>query len=459
MLRLYQLKPIDCHVTWLADDQPNKDYGKRLSYPLELGDLESNDDASKPPPDTLSPQNMLNSLNDDCLHTIFEDPKLDMWDLVELSAVCQRFAHITKRIFPIKFKTTANQFERYGYGSGTLQQLDAFFSNFGVFVESIDLRLFPHENVVAGFIGEYCEKLDELQMTYLESQTMCQLRPMVNRLRKFTIYCKDDDLGDYFGENSRLERFEIFSSLDHLTLPHNQLSNLIDFRVNEILFGDLEMVERFFAANQQLRELHIQQSLIEFGMEHILRHLPHLEQLILNDNDYPDENTPELITIFGHLNCLRTLCIRNESLPIDAILYQLHLGNVQLECLILKDIDNGHYLIDTISRIESIQCLDIGGYPCEINDAHLIRLTERLHHLKEIKIISNRITLSGIQYVLQSGQFIQTAGFVIDRWMGDSIIIQAEECDSIAAICKKRAIELKVVIQAESQRISVSGLW
>lgn len=459
MINFYRLKPIDCHVTWLGDNDETHD---RNQSP-ESSSSASQAPLAKPstpstlavPPAQSSDYNILNMLNDDCLHTIFEARCLNLWDLVEIANVCQRFRRIAHRIFPVKFKNPHDHIDRDGYGQ--LWQLDSFFQHFGRNLQSFNLQTAPHEDIVAGFLQRNCKHLEELHMNYMEPETMAEIGEiLLQNVTKLTLFCNDCDLSRLFTSTARLKKLEIFSSLNRVHVPQVNLPNLIDFRVNEVLFTDQQTVSAFFQANPQLRELRIQQSAIEFGIEHILRHSPNVEQLILNDNDYPDANTAEVITAFGQLHALRTLCFRSEELPFDAILYQLHLMRVPLECLILKDITVAPHLIDTICRIESIQCLDIGAYPCEIQDGHLMQLTQRLLALKEVKIVSNRITLAGIRQMLQNGRNIKTAGFVIDKWTGNAVSVPMEECEWIAEIRRRNGVELKVVVQAESDRVAVS---
>lgn len=457
---LYRLKPADWHVTWLGDNDDDDDTESERSTTKSLvAELAAALTALRPPPDQSSDHNIMNMLNDDCLHTIFECGCLSVWDLVEIADVCQRFARIAHRIFPVRFKCPADQLERHGYGK--LWQLDSYLQHFGENVRSMKLYEVPHEDIVAGLLQRSCAHLEELHMNYLEPETMAEAHGMLRKVKKLTLYCNDCDLSDLFASAARLQQIEIFSSLNRVQLTRTNVANLVDFRVNELLFTDQHMVEQFFQANRQLRELRIQQSAIEFGVEHILRHLPNVERLVLNDNDYPDAGTAAVISAFGELRALRTLCLRSEELPFDAILCQLRVTGVPLECLILKDIAVVPHLIDTICGIESIRCLDIGAYPCELLDSHLMQLTQRLRCLTEVKIASNRITLAGIRQMLQMGARIRTAGFVIDKWMDNAVRVPMEECERIAEIRRRNGVELKVVVQAESDQVAVSpvNLW
>lgn len=443
MIAFHQQKPIDCLVTWLGDNE-NNDNSNELEI-LQHAEI----------PVSNSPHNILNILDNDCLRTIFKDPCLNLWDFVEIADASLRFTGLAEAIFPIKFKKPNDQLERYACGK-ELPQVDSFFRHFGAHLHTIDLQKFPFEDIIAGLLQNHCGNLKELRMNYLEPQTMIQIRQLLGQLQKLTIFCKDQDLSNLFPANSLLEQLELFSSIDQLSLPQMHFPHLVDCRVNEVFFDNLLMAEPFFALNTQIRQLHIQQCLIEFGIEYILQYLPQLEQLILNDNDHPDTDQSEFIDIFGQLKCLQTLCIRNESIPIDAILHQIVMKQISLKCLILKDIENGHHLIDTICRIKSIRFLDIGGYQCEINDNHLLHLAKQLTQLEEIKIISNQITLIGIQQMLTVAKAIRIAAFVIDRSMGNAIQIHADECHHIADIARTANINLKVVIQGDSDQITVS---
>lgn len=440
MLAFHKQKPIDCLVTWVGD---NENFNELSALP--------NAEA----PDSNSPHNILNILDDDCLRVIFKDSSLNLWDFVEIADASPSFVGLAEAIFPIKFKKPNDQLERYGYGK-RLSQLESFFRHFGQHLHTIDLRKFAFQDIVVGLLQKHCSNLEELKMDYLEPETMIQLRQLLGQVQKLTIFCKDQDLRHLFPTNSLLEKLEIFSTIDQLTFPQIHFPNLVDFRANEIFLDNFAMVEPFFAHNTQIRRLHIQQCLIEFGIEYILQYLPQLEQLVLNDNDHPDTDPSEFIGIFGQLKCLQTLCIRNETIPIDAILYQIASKQISLNCLILKDIENGHHLIDTICRIKTIRFLDIGGYQCELFDTHLICLVERLTQLEEIKIISKKITLIGIQQMLRITNGIRIAAFVIDRTMGDSIQIYADECLHIANIARSANIDLNVVIHGDSDQISVS---
>lgn len=61
------------------------------------------------PPNQQSPQHILNALSDDSLRAIFKSAALDLWDLVAIGSVSQRFNAIARDAFASKFDANSGK--------------------------------------------------------------------------------------------------------------------------------------------------------------------------------------------------------------------------------------------------------------------------------------------------------------------------------------------------------------
>lgn len=114
-------------------------------------------------PDSKSPQNMLNVLNDDCLRAIFR--KLREFDSCAVGRVCHRFQDVLLSVIPKHIQITEEI-------CNPLWKLDEYLRTFGECIKTANIITSECSDITVGFLSKYCKNLIELNATTKFESTM-----------------------------------------------------------------------------------------------------------------------------------------------------------------------------------------------------------------------------------------------------------------------------------------------
>lgn len=201
------------------------------------------------PPEPHSPENILNKLNDNCLHVIFSTTNLDVWDLVEIAGVCRIFNSIATDVFKAKH----THFD--GHQGETIKSdwpFEQLLETFGSSIESFGTIALNDEE--CGQVAEYCPNIKELKCRILEQETIDDYRDLFVRLKRLTICFRNGspNMTDWFGVDIQWESFTLHHYSYNVRLPLGNLPKLREFDFNvSVLHGN----EVFFRENPQLEHI------------------------------------------------------------------------------------------------------------------------------------------------------------------------------------------------------------
>lgn len=411
------------------------------------------------PPSRISPANILNALNDDCLRTIFESNVLEVYDYGAIASVCTRFNQIIHECFPSKCNGIDKRLNTFYDRKRSIEmwQLDGIFHHFGTSIIELNLNRFPMQPVLLGIITEYCKNLTCLTWEVSEQSMIHELRPLASRLKELhlTLRMKNGavmDLNELFNpSNIPLKTLALCLCYNQLKLPTIcNMPNLLHLHLDKVHLMDKTATEAFLLQHSHLEKLTINNSEFDFDINYV-----HNDPSSPVNYRYRKWNRLMEFSCFGHLTNLRALHLENNVTGPKCIIQALRNANVQLEFLSIKNPWRLFKAIDEICLMTSIQFLDI-----ELNhEDQMIRLVRNLINLNGIAIKSDAITIDGIKQVLDeaSGKLVK-ASFVINKHWEDHPFVGDTDNHMVAIseIAERRSIDVEIVIKARYYGILVS---
>lgn len=249
-------------------------------------------DSLVPAPDQHAPNNIANILCDDVLRIIFEDPRFDLEQLVEIGNVCERFRSVAGDVFQSKYKGAIDYFGNMKY-SAPLWLVHSCLCAFGSRTSSIDLYITWPIIFLWKWLERHSKEIQEIQVSSLLFEQHCEL-------------------------------------------PATEFPNLVNLQLKSMSFRHSKSIEPFFEKNPQLKQLHMTSVVMDCSVEDILRHLPNLQKLNLDGFQCAGNN----MEYFAHLQSLKELLLSQDFDGARGILDALNAGNVQLEHLQFFRSDN-----------------------------------------------------------------------------------------------------------------------
>lgn len=391
--------------------------------------------------------NILTTLNDDCLREIFESAELNGKDLRSIAYVCKRFRHIAKPIFRLKHFNGKEIFENF-----KLWQVDAFFQLFGEPITSIDLSEIKdaQTDIVVRIMLEHCKKVTNLRCEVYNEKTILALRPLMQNLQQITIKCETDNFAEAFDLNIAYPlRKLILKPLDYVRLPAQNFPHLTELYLEA--YDKLSQIENydFFALNPQLTALKIIFCFINRGgVDCILKHLPNLQEFEV-ETLCVYSNEPEDFLCFGQLKHLRSLRLgssAHENMG-ALILKILHDNQVPLEKLKIDfHAPYTEEIIDAICRMKSITQLEVINDDL-VNDNCLMRFVQELEHLIHIHIDKTE-SINGVCDALKNRENLKRAIIVVDTNFSEGVTVLDERVlNEIDTIRKEKNLELDLQLK------------
>lgn len=428
----------------------------KLSTPITL----------REPPAHHSPQNIENVLSDQNLLTIFSASTLSALDLFEIGNVCTRFKRLATAVFQTKYADSDDFYKTII--PQPLWRLEKFFELFGPSVLALNcVPSFESIDNICGIVSKYCVNIVRLHCSVEEQQTYDNdaMRELVGRLKlmRLEIYPTRSnnslesyqmDLRRLFDSSSSIERLFINGFMSRLMLPRKTIPNLISVKI--VCFSFLENRENdsFFAHNPQIQSLALINFYPDFGIEHILDHLPNITELriayfigsiICGD-----------FQCFSRLNYLQKLYLRDDSDPLNVkrILEIVSFHQLPIENLIVQGIQSyDEQIIEIIARIRTIKKLDFADAH---QDSQLICIAERLVELEEIEISSDAPMLIGIRKLLEidCAKLKRITYKYKVHQEHKNTPLNDSELANISTMVQNRGIEMKFIIYRDDKTVS-----
>lgn len=246
-----------------------------------------------PPAPKRSEDNILNTLNDDCLAEIFRrmDKPLDR---IEIERVCSRFKHVAGTASTSALRKQTISFNDLNPdGRITLQEIEQFLQRYGESILSVDLleELYEHIadslNSILRLMSKHCPNLKRLSLSFafkrskgIEMKTLIEMRPLLSKLSSFSITHSSLSVCNAFvAACDELEKL----SVSVLTTEYDSFLPEIHFsKLRNCTFRHVSnaVVNGFLAENPQIEELEMQYDFDAWNL--VPEKLPKLQKLTLD---------------------------------------------------------------------------------------------------------------------------------------------------------------------------------
>lgn len=398
-------------------------------------------------PNTNSPLNIANALNDDCLFELFNVPSLDARDFIELGNVCKTFNRVISSVFRTRNLPMDRDIAR------ELWKAEELYRGLADGLTTISLVQFYGErtDIRLRMVADHCTRLTNLHCDLFNKQTIMPIRRrLLPKLRKLIIIYRCERFADLFDSNViyPLEYLDV-DCLKPL-LPEIKLPKLTNFSLaienNAQLFNNFT----FFEQNPQITTLQLRHCYFKRGVDQLMGYLPNLEAIELIDSYAHKKMANIQMSNFRRLRRLKKLEIASNDSgrwdsdiqSIEMILKALDFGAVQLEHLSIQRIQQAKHLCNSIRQLKSLRRL---YYDAFISNDELLELIVELDELKSIHVGPIE-SIYGVRDALSRANNLETATFEIIFSSVENAILNDEIAAEIAALQREKNIRLSVVI-------------
>lgn len=408
-----------------------------------------------------SPAHILNCLNDDCLYAILKSTHL--LDLCAVASVCTRFHDAASLVFRSRYPKGRFDLRQLRYnGHVTLDQMDDCLRIFGANIKSIEVTFELHEDLILGMIAAHCNNLQELEFngSNIATATIVAIRTLISQLQSLNLRCLDHRIGELFTSNSQLRSLYVRDNFGVSTLPNVELPKLIELSLIGLNLKQPSF-KVFITRNRNIRKLEITDGSIDDNLlQCIPRYLNKLEHLVLNVDCQLDNS----ISHWDCLKSLRVLELNGKYFPVAAIMRALVDGKIPLERLKLtySGDDEADYM-DYLCRLTSITDLEFAADFTHLNDCQLIRISQTLDNLKQIRVNSKNVTINGVRQMLRYANKLRESFFRLYSGQQQRVcsnqMLNELDCDAIATVIEDRIKMMISMCGTAGQRDYVSGIF
>lgn len=375
------------------------------------------------PPDSESPANILNTLNDDCLRIIFERDELSQIDLCAVAMVCKRFRRVAKAAFRTKYiRNTPTIYNDIDLKQ-SIWRIDECIRIFGNTIQSLNVSDFQAEDLIIDMANRFCGHIKHLRTCVTKLNLLDSLWL---RLEKLSI------------------TMQTFLPHYPTVLPSIKCPKLYELSMDSVCMIENETMHEFFELNPQITTLAFRRCYIDFGVESILRHLPNITTLSIRSNPKFDID----FDCIGQLKHLQTFRATAKGKMMQSILEVIKANELPLKCLIVRCIDEDAEFMDFLCEMTMIKTLQIRS----IDGDRLMQLVRCLHNMTKIVVQSMDIDLKDIRQMLEvAGNKLNDVHITIE-----TDTIDRKEINPIVQMARERYIRLKITI-VELEPIKVRG--
>lgn len=417
------------------------------------------------PPQSESPLNIINKLNDYLLQQIFK--YLPLHDFCSVADVCTTFRKNAKIIFPLQFEDVTPEID-------DLSRFECLSRNFGTMIQSLSINCWLYPDVYTEtrknavllilatyFSGPNCQllrlsltKLDidarwhpillpifaKLQHLRLESSQISELLCCCNELSMLDL-C--GDVGQFTANDS--QTIKVLDNLKRLSISETK-------QWRDILFRQLDFGDKVTAL--KIQDTETEQDYKTIG--EICAKFPNMQQLHLAPRLYSDdfvldgqnEIINQTIDTFKRMMDLKTLTLHTSHVShisgISGILDLLAEAQVPLVQLILG-CNIGYPELNSISHFVSIESLTINGLV--LGQIPMIHLITKLPRLKELRFCGEKNPVywnkHDIKEMVQRGDRLRVLYF--GDWRSKLVIFE-NDFDEILRTIMGRVSKTKLTI-------------
>lgn len=355
-----------------------------------------------------SPLNINNALNDDCLYEVFKKCN-DLYSLMSLSRVCERFQMIAQRVFAARLRRANEKIIDHLYNK-PLCYIEEFLESFGALIGTVDLtrRRFrcASMDTIYSIMSTHCINMHTLQCRIDDQRTIetAQLLPTVKRLH--IIFTDDNDgrknLERFFPHDSQLKsltlEFDRYYGSAIVRLPEQKLPKLT---VLKLVRAELELSSigfNFFTRNRGVVDLMLDDVNVYFGF--IIPKMASLQRLTLRTRhtQYRHESW-NFLQRMRRLDTLE-LHLENDTASILPMVEMIAVHEIPLTRLLIREANEYvPKLIPTICKIKTLKYFNM----VQIHTIEDVTSFKQCASLQEFSIYAERNFTSAVFELLQCG--------------------------------------------------------
>lgn len=408
-----------------------------------------------PPPDVDSPQNILNSLNDDCLRVILEN--CDISSLVEIAFTCTRFPEMAKVVYRHKFRKTKHIIELQTW---SLQKIEQYLQIFGDECEYFDLTLFDTPDAILGMIIKHCTNLKGLLYYTKELPVAYEIKKIFSKLQRLHASQVDRfNLTKVFKEEPLLEMLHLEEC--GVLLPQQNFPNLVDVKMASCSILNGNSYEWFFLRNPQILRLEMF-NIYDAECLAVIKFMCNLEELTMISFgvDFYTNSSEEFVQHFVALTKLKKLSFMHDEKTILPFLSILKAIDAPLESLTIQKNLEGPAAVDKICQFKTLKVLQFVEFTprwCfeDITVIELLNLIQELPQLEKIYVLSTELTLTDILSALENKHHLCAVNFTV--WAARLLLENNQNAviERISRIAINRNVRIKLEIIYENEMVSV----
>lgn len=201
------------------------------------------------PPEPNSSQQMLNSLNDDCLLEILLKDNIGAKDLLNIATTCSRLQSIAIRAFRAKYSEGLD----FDTTFWTLQKIEQYFEVFGASCKAVNMLWKKSQDIILKLIEQHCTELAQIRFGGPILYNPIATKSLFSKVP--IIIFEQSDTHDYLTFlDSNCELEQLICSKCIVKLPAQRFEKLIHLRMENCEFDDIQL-QRFRELNPQLLQV------------------------------------------------------------------------------------------------------------------------------------------------------------------------------------------------------------
>ncbi|XP_063705894.1 uncharacterized protein LOC134834985 [Culicoides brevitarsis] len=335
-------------------------------------------------------------LKDDCLLEIFEN--LNLWQLLNIRQLCQRFSDLTDRF-------------RYKYATFTakIRNDDKFISIIkyvGPCLKDVHLYKFDNGDVLEAML-KFCPNLENLTLYDVHLFTrdkIMKLKSVVRNLKHLCLWnCKfNDDLGECFKGASSLESLNVRSNHVRITKKFfRNISSLKRLSIRSCVY--YSQFAQVLINNPMLEVFHTE--IIYDGiLNDLVRHAPGVKELELT---FFSRGPCPSISCLSDLPNLKSLAIHGyRGQEVNLLLDNLSTKNIIEELTLGYDCQPNMEAIIKLTNLKKLKLYgdelkDVVRLPDLQKEKELLNLINSLKKLKKINLRRTNVTFEFVKNLIK----------------------------------------------------------
>lgn len=284
------------------------------------------------------------------------------------------YGDFAKKVFKARYEKSTIHLVGHKW---SLQECEVLFMEYGPYITSMEIDASPvYTDIIVGFIAHYCPAIKSLQC--------CRIDALGRAIRGFEKLSKMKQKNATAPFRKLQELVCLSRKVVEMKLPSVKLPALRSFTLRGAVFRKREHVEPFFKKNDHLLTLALDMVNFRFQFSYILRNMPNLQQMHLQELRGVDDMAPRKnIKYLSRLRKLTTIKWRprHDSLYLRQTMKAIFQADIPLKN---ADLDISTMNPAFIGRLANMDQLQLFGLEPE-TIPQVAAYIEKFPHLEKIE--------------------------------------------------------------------------